>query len=139
MEEINDLKDEVSALKAKEQKLMQEIKKRGDLARQLCSAKDEEIKQLREKLHFDQRHQSSSPVHRRKSFQHQDPHDSSESLSQSSKDENTLVEPQVVEDSTQSKLAMSTSHSHLSDISHPETNSLDFTEEEVSFIFLWPN
>jgi hypothetical protein len=71
LEKIEDLNDEISSLKTKEQKLMQEIKKRGDLARQLCSAKDEEIKQLREKLHFDQRQQqqqlATSPVQRRKS------------------------------------------------------------------------
>jgi DNA repair exonuclease SbcCD ATPase subunit len=61
LEKIEDLKEEIVTLKAKEQKLMQEIKKRGDLARQLCGAKDEEIKQLREKLHFDQRqHQALS-------------------------------------------------------------------------------
>lgn len=52
--------EEIDVLKAKEQKLLKEIKKRGDLARQLCSAKDDEIRQLREKLHFDQRqHQST--------------------------------------------------------------------------------
>ena len=50
-------------LKTKEQKLLKEIKKRGDLARQLCSAKDDEIKQLREKLHFDQRQHQTQTSH----------------------------------------------------------------------------
>ncbi len=45
---------------------MQEIKKRGDLARQLCSAKDEEIKQLREKLHFQQRQPSPFSPHKQR-------------------------------------------------------------------------
>jgi hypothetical protein len=47
---------------------MMEIKKRGDLARQLCSSKDEEIRQLREKLHYDQKHHhpSTSPVSKSK-------------------------------------------------------------------------
>ena len=58
--ELSELKESYYALKQKEVKLMQEIKKRGDLARHLCSEKDEEIKNLREKLHYDQKLQSGS-------------------------------------------------------------------------------
>jgi len=65
LEKIEDLNDTVESLRVREQQLMQEIKKRGDLARQLCSAKDEEIRQLREKLHYDQKHHhNTSPVGR---------------------------------------------------------------------------
>lgn len=32
---------------------MLELKKRGDLARSLCTSKDEEIRQLRDKLHYE--------------------------------------------------------------------------------------
>ena len=57
---IEDLEASVTQLRQREQQLMVEIKKRGDLARQLCSSKDEEIRQLREKLHYDQKHPSST-------------------------------------------------------------------------------
>ena len=59
---IDDLEASVAQLRRREQQLMMEMKKRGALARQLCSSKDEEIRQLREKLDYDQtNHSSTSP------------------------------------------------------------------------------
>lgn len=66
--QVEDLEANVTQLKQREQQLLMEIKKRGDLARQLCSSKDEEIRQLREKLHYDQKHNHphTSPVNKAK-------------------------------------------------------------------------
>ena len=58
---IKSLEAEVDSLKQKEKQLKLEIKKRGDIARQMCNAKDEEIRTLREKVHFEQRQAKSSP------------------------------------------------------------------------------
>eukprot|EP01041_Mallomonas_annulata_P003557 gene3557-7077_t len=53
--QLGELQVEVETLRAKEKHLLSEMKKRGDIARQMCNAKDEEIRVLREKVHFDQR------------------------------------------------------------------------------------
>ena len=46
---------EVEQLRSREKQLLGEIKKRGDIARQMCREKDDEIRSLREKLHMEQR------------------------------------------------------------------------------------
>jgi hypothetical protein len=73
-EELQDLKERYDQSKQKEAQLLQELRKRGDLARHLCSTKDEEIKQLREMLHYEQKAVASkragnaSPDHRKRSM-----------------------------------------------------------------------
>ena len=51
--ELQDAADEVTHLKAREAHLLQELKKRGELARQLMLEKDDEIRNLRQKLRAD--------------------------------------------------------------------------------------
>jgi hypothetical protein len=102
--ELSDMKESFYALKQKEAKLLQEIKKRGDLARQLCSEKDEEIKNLREKLHYDQKQIANggdggkSPIknglERRHSKDHAETNDMC--LASTSSDHNAKEEGQII-------------------------------------------
>ena len=55
LDSLEKLTDECEHLKAREKSLMADIKKRGDAARQLVMAKDEEIHKLQSKL-------SNSPI-----------------------------------------------------------------------------
>jgi hypothetical protein len=145
LEKIEDLNEEIASLKVKEQRLMQEIKKRGDLARQLCSAKDEEIKQLREKLHFDQRQQQQaaaiSPNQGRKSVpppdQQETPehcnghHPPSPSSQERGGAKSQSTEPS--DDQSSSTLSINTQPSHdATSQASGEISSIHLTEEDVT-------
>jgi hypothetical protein len=144
LEKIEDLTDEITALKAKEQKLMQEIKKRGDLARQLCGAKDEEIKQLREKLHFDQRqHQtlassaSTSPVGKLKKSLTSEDQEQQEAMNNSSASSGPSNTSSPIKNFAKAvkvdteQAPPNPQHSHVNG-GQSDLSSLDSLEEEVS-------
>lgn len=128
LEKIEELNDEIASLKSKEQKLMLEIKKRGDLARQLCSAKDEEIKQLREKLHYDQRQQNQAATSpkKRNSVPTLDLQEIEPSSDHSSQQEGA---PQSQPPEANSSLNTHSSRDGFSQ-AH-EISSIEFTEEDV--------
>ena len=63
--ELRDASEETARLKTRESQLLQELKKRGELARQLMLEKDDEIRNLRQKLRSDanaRRHSGSSTM-----------------------------------------------------------------------------
>ena len=139
LEKIEELCDEITSLKSKEQKLMLEIKKRGDLARQLCSAKDEEIKQLRDKLHYDQRQQNQAATssQRRNSVPTLDHTQEIEPPS----DHSSQQEGAPGSQSPEASSSLNTHPSRDGFSQAHEISSIEFTEEDVrlspfTFMFL---